>query len=53
MIAEVKFNVIINDDFFEEFKKIIDHHIEYLIDFDGNPEIQGIYGATVTKVKDD
>jgi hypothetical protein len=34
----------------EEIKRVIDHQIERLIDFDSWPEIKGIYNAEIKEV---
>lgn len=39
-VYEVKFKAIVNNDKdAEDFTKAITHHMEYLIDFDGWPEL--------------
>ncbi len=45
--VKVEFDAIINYDFLEEFKKIVDHHMEYLINFNAFPEIKDINKAIV------
>ena len=45
--CHVTFNVEIDEDFKEEFERIIDHHIDALIDIESYPEIKGIYAACV------
>ena len=47
MLKTVCFNVDIDDKFEEEFKAIISHHIDQLIDQDSFPEIKDIYSADV------
>lgn len=45
--CHVTFNVDIDEDFKEEFKRIINHHIDELIDIESFPEIKAIYAACV------
>jgi len=45
--CHVTFNVEIEEDFKEEFRRIIDHHIDELIDIESYPEMKGIYAACV------
>ena len=45
--VEVKLTMDINKDFVDEFKSIVDHHIEYLIDINNFPEILSIYDCKV------
>ena len=45
--CHVTFNVDIDENFKEEFKRIIDHHIDELIDTESFPEIKAIYAACV------
>ena len=51
-IVEVKFNVIIKDDFLEDFEKIIDHKIDCFLNLSEFPEISSVYYAR-TKVLGD
>ena len=51
-IVEVKFNAIVEDDFLEEFKKIIDHKIDCFLNLSIFPEIGSVYYAR-TKVLGD
>ena len=45
--VQISFNAEVEDHYVEELKRIVDHHLEYLIDFDGNPEITSISNATI------
>jgi len=51
-IVEVKFNAIVEDDFLEEFEKIIDHKIDSFLNLSEFPEIGSVYYAR-TKVLGD
>ena len=51
-IVEVKFNVIVEDDFVNEFEKIIDHKIDSFLNLSEFPEIGSVYYAR-TKVLGD
>ena len=51
-IVEVKFNVIVEDDFVEEFEKIVDHKIDCFLNLSEFPEIGSVYYAR-TKVLGD
>jgi hypothetical protein len=51
-IVEVKFNVIMEDDFVNEFEKIIDHKIDQFLNLSEFPEIGSVYYAR-TKVLGD
>ena len=51
--VKVTFNATINKDFLPMMEKFIDHHIEYLIDTNGNPEIKNIYDAKMEVIKED
>lgn len=44
-IIEVSFNAIVDDEFVNEFERIIDHKIESFIDLKSYPEISCIYYA--------
>lgn len=47
MKVRISFDAEIKPDFLEELKTIVDHHIEYLIDFEEFPEILFVSGATL------
>jgi len=47
--VEVKFEAEVDYNFLEEFKKIVDHHMEYLLDLEAFPEIKSISKATLYK----
>lgn len=52
MTVQISFTANIDKDFYEELQRIIDHHIEYLIDTDSfSNEIESIYNAKVEVVK--
>lgn len=51
-IVEVKFNAIVEDDFVEEFEKIVDHKLDSFLNLSEFPEIGSIYYAR-TKVLGD
>ena len=51
-IVEVKFNVIVKDDFVEEFEKIVDHKLDCFLNLSEFPEIGSVYYAR-TKVLGD
>ena len=46
--ATLTINLQIKKDAVEEFDKIVDHHLEELIDFDEFPEIKTYFGASLT-----
>jgi hypothetical protein len=52
MKVEITFKANIDREFFEELKRIVDHHLDYLVDFNSNPEIKSVYDAQVTEIKD-
>ena len=45
--CHVTFNVEIDEDFKEEFRRIVDLHIDELVNIDRYPKIKGIYTACV------
>ena len=51
-IIEVKFNAIVEDDFVEEFEKIVDHKLDCFLNLSEFPEIGSVYYAR-TKVLGD
>jgi len=51
-IVEVKFNAIVEDDFVEEFEKIVDHKLDCFLNLSEFPEIGSVYYAR-TKVLGD
>jgi hypothetical protein len=51
-IVEVKFNAIVEDDFLEEFEKIIDHKIDCFLNLSEFPEIGSVYYARATVLGD-
>jgi hypothetical protein len=51
-IVEVKFNVIMEDDFVNEFEKIIDHKIDQFLNLSEFPEIGSVYYARATVLGD-
>ena len=51
MTVQISFTADIDKDFYEELQRIVDHHMEYLIDFDSVPEIESIYDAKVEVAK--
>lgn len=50
--VKVTFEAEINSDFLMELKRIVDHHLDQMIDLDQFPEIKRISKATVFEVKD-
>ena len=51
-VVEVKFNAIVEDDFVEEFEKIVDHKLDSFLNLSEFPEIGSVYYAR-TKVLGD
>lgn len=51
MCVEVKFNVEIDEKDYEELVRMVDHHIDWLLDLSSNPEIKTVYGATTSIIK--
>ena len=45
MKVEIKFEMDIDSKFIDELKKIVNHHMEAIIDLDSYPEIESIYNA--------
>ena len=45
--VKITFNAEVEDDFVEELKRMVDHHMDYLIDLDDNPEITSISDAEI------
>lgn len=46
-IVHVTMNMEIEKEFYPELQRFIDHHIEYLIDLDNNPEIISVFGCEI------
>ena len=53
MIAKISFNIEINEEDYDELERIIDHHLDYLVNTEDFPEIQDYWGATLEKVEED
>ena len=49
MIAKIEMNIDINDDDFDEIKKI-EHHVDYLLNLDDYPEIKSVFNVKVTAI---
>ena len=47
---EVTMKMNIDEDSYNELKRIINHHIDYLLDLDSYPEIHCVYGAKVSEI---
>lgn len=43
----------VEDRYINELSKIVDHHIDYLIDLSGNPEINRVYNCKMEVIEDD
>ena len=48
--VQISFKAEIDDDFLGELQRIVDHHLEYLIDLDSTPEIKNIYEGEVEEL---
>lgn len=46
-IVHVTMNMEIEEEFYPELKRFVDHHIEYLIDLDNHPEIISVFGCEI------
>lgn len=42
MQVQISFKAEIDDSYFGELSRIVDHHLEYLVDLAGNPEIKNL-----------
>lgn len=47
---EVTMKMDIDEDSYDELKRIIDHHADYLLDLISYPEIHSVYGAKVEEI---
>lgn len=43
--VKITFTAEVEDDKVDELKKNVDHHLDYLIDFDSWPEIKNVHDA--------
>ena len=48
--VNLKMDMKINPSFMDELKRIVDQHIERLVDTESFPEIKQIYGCTLTEI---
>ncbi len=48
--VKVSFEAQIDDEFLEELNRIVDHHLDYLIDLDDNPEIKELSDGEVEEL---
>lgn len=48
--VEITFKAKVDDHYVETLKNIVDHHLDYLLDLDGNPEIFEVFGAWMREV---
>ena len=46
-IVHVTMNMEIEEEFYEELKCFVDHHIEYLLNLEDNPEILSVFGCEI------
>ena len=48
--VQISFKAEIDDEFLGELQRIVDHHLESLIDLDSSPEIKNIYEGEVEEL---
>ena len=41
--VQISFKAEVDDDYIGELARIVDHHLDYLIDLDSTPEIKNVY----------
>lgn len=47
---EVTMKMEVDDDFYDDLKRIVDHHVDYLLDLISYPEIHSVYGAKIQEI---
>lgn len=50
MQVQVSFKAEIDDKFLGELKRVVDHHLEYLLDLDSYPEITTVSDGEVEEL---
>lgn len=51
--VKITIRATIAPEFKDELERIVDHHIEYLIDLISYPEIKSVYGCEIETDKED
>ena len=50
MNVRISFNAEIDDSFLGELQRIVDHHLDYLVDLADNPEIKSLSEGEVEEL---